>query len=404
VAVTLLCLLVLLGVAYRATTPEERARLAGRVAGSVRALREATGRVRSECEPFRESLRLRTRWAVVTPAIAAVNALVFALMLLGDGGLADPETVLSWGGNLGTRTTNGEWWRLVTASFVNPGVLALAANLVGFVRVGFILERLVGHLAFAAVYLVAAVMASLVSLALYPVSISVGASGAIFGVYGLLLAVLVAIRMRRSSITVPLVMLKRLVLPAGVFVVFNFATAYLPVRAEMVGLLVGFAAGLGVALDVSDAKPNPRRVAYAVGATAAIVLLSAMPLRGLADVRPEINLVLAVEDHTKATYESAMSQFRKRQISADALAEMIETGIMPPLQAAQARLELLEHVPDEHQPLVTSAGEYLRLRQESWRLRAEGLRKTNMTRLREADRTEQASLNALQRVRSAEDP
>ena len=61
-------------------------------------------------------------------------------------------------------------------------------NCAALVQLGLILERLVGHVTFAAVYVAAGVLASIVSLSDYPMAISGGASGAIFGLYGLLLA------------------------------------------------------------------------------------------------------------------------------------------------------------------------------------------------------------------------
>ena len=53
----------------------------------------------------------------------------------------------------------------------------------------------------------------------------------------------------------------------------------------------------------------------------------------------------------------------------------------------------------DHQPLIDQASEYLRLRESSWRLRAEALRKSNLATLREAERAEQESFRVLQRVR-----
>ena len=52
----------------------------------------------------------------MTPAIAALNALVFVGMIFGRGALADPQTIVAWGGSFGPRTTNGEWWRLITSA------------------------------------------------------------------------------------------------------------------------------------------------------------------------------------------------------------------------------------------------------------------------------------------------
>jgi hypothetical protein len=56
-------------------------------------------------------------------------------------------------------------------------------------------------------------------------------------------------------------------------------------------------------------------------------------------------------------------------------------------------------VPPEHQPLVAAAQEYLRQRDESWRLRAEALRTANLGMLRKAERTERLSLETLSSLR-----
>ncbi len=98
---------------------------------------------------------------------------------------------------------------------------------------------------------------------------------------------------------------------------------------------------------------------------------------------------------------------------------------MPELQAADARLAVLSNVPLAHQPLVADAREFLRLRGESWRLRADALRRTstvqrrtpedsasagwrlqaearfrkNNTAMGNAESAERASLDAFERVR-----
>ena len=69
---------------------------------------------------------------LVTPALVALNVTVFLIILVGPGALADPQTLVGWGGNFGPRTTNGEWWRLVTATFVHSEMLPiLVRNLEG---------------------------------------------------------------------------------------------------------------------------------------------------------------------------------------------------------------------------------------------------------------------------------
>jgi hypothetical protein len=109
---------------------------------------------------------------------------------------------------------------------------------------------------------------------------------------------------------------------------------------------------------------------------AVVVLASAITLRNIADVKPEIARVLAIEERTAAAYQSGSDAFRKGRLSADGLAQLAERTIVPELQAADARLKALTNVPPEHQPLVADAREYLRLRSAAWRAHAEALRKT----------------------------
>src|SRR5437773_1625158 len=156
----ILFLVTILVVAYRAATPEQRAQFGQRVLASLRRTKDAATRRRPDLEPFRDALYERTPWILVTPALVALNAAVFVLMLFGRGAFSDPQTLVAWGGNFGPRTTNGEWWRVVTTMFVHSGMVHLLVNLAGLVQVGLILERLVGHIAFAAVYVAAGVLAS----------------------------------------------------------------------------------------------------------------------------------------------------------------------------------------------------------------------------------------------------
>jgi hypothetical protein len=112
-------------------------------------------------------------------------------------------------------------------------------------------------------------------------------------------------------------------------------------------------------------------------------------------------LVIALDARTAGAYAAAVDRFHKGRIKAEALASVIERTIVPELQAAGDRLSALVGVPAEQQPLVTHAEEYLRLRRQSWQLRGEALRTTDMRRLRQAERVERESLGALQRIKPA---
>jgi rhomboid protease GluP len=396
----LLALIVIAAVALRASTAAERARL---IEAAKVALRQATdaverGRKKAEADPFRDALRARMPRALVTQSLAGLNAAIFLLMILGAGAFSDPETLIGWGGNFGPRTTNGEWWRLVMSMFVHSGMFHLLVNLAALVQVGLVLERLVGHAAFGAVYIAAGVLAALVSLAVQPVAVSVGSSGAIYGLYGVLLASVTASMLRRSTVTIPLPVVKRLGPAAGMFFLFNLVSGALPAAAEIAGLATGMTCGFVLVIGVGDQKPPVRRLATAVGATAMIVLGAAISVRGVADVRPELERVVAIEGRIATTYDAAVVKFRKQEIDVDALTDLIDRTITPELNAARERLNVLKGVPAEYQGLVEAADEYLRLRNQSWRLRAEGLRTTNTAKLREAEKAERASLRALETI------
>ena len=140
---------------------------------------------------FDVALRRRTPRAFATPTLVALNVVLFIVMVAAGVHPLNPDamTLLRWGGDLASRTVNGEWWRLATSMFIHAGALHLAFNMFGLLQVALIVERLVGSACFLGVYAVTGVVASLASLYVHPASVSVGASGAIFGIYGCGLAI-----------------------------------------------------------------------------------------------------------------------------------------------------------------------------------------------------------------------
>ena len=140
-----------------------------------------------------------------------------------------------------------------------------------------------------------------------------------------------------------------------------------------------------------------------MAATFVIVAAAAVPLRGYTDVKPEVARALAVEDRTSQLYDKAVKQFQLGSIDAESLAQVIESRVLPELQAAASRLKSLERVPADHRPLVSKTEEYLRLRSESWRLRADGLRKHEMPTVQRADRTARAALDVYDAIKSGEE-
>jgi membrane associated rhomboid family serine protease len=436
----LLVILVLGGYALYSMKPDERTRVKERLVATAGRAREEAARRQAKPEPFRDALRQRTPWPLVMPALVAANVLVFLMM---GWGASDEKTLVSWGASFGPRTTNGEWWRLVSSMFVHSGTLQLLVNCAALVQLGLTLERLVGHVTFGAVYFSAGILASVVSLSDFPIATSAGASAAIFGLYGLLLASSAWTAVRRApaaavdpgpaalgmfgfsdaprtepaetrgeresaslpdaaiapALTMTSTAARQLAPVAAIFALYNLVTGDLGGGAELAGFAAGFICGIVLTSGVSVSTPPVPRVAITMAVTVVVAVASAVPLRGVTDVRPEITRVIAVEESTASTYQRAVKQFKLGAMNAEALAQLIERKITPELHAMQARLKSLGRVPPEHQPLRTSAEDYLRLRDESWRLRAAALHKSSMSALRKAEMAERASLEAFERLK-----
>ncbi len=409
----IIALLAIVVVVFRATEPETRKQLAAAAWASLLQAKYELTRKRPECEQFRDALRARTRWAFVTPAIIAANIVVLFLMIRSDGALSDHETIVNWGGNFWLRTRNGEWWRLLASVFVHGGVLQLLINIAGVAQVGLILERLVGRLIVVAVFITAGIAASLVNLAVEPMATGIGASGAIFGLYGLACASSIWAMRHRSEVTIPLRVARRLVPAAALFAIYNLVDDNLSTAAEVTGVLTGLVYGTVLARGVNDRKPAARPAAYVSATVAVMLVVCAIPLRGITDVKPELERTVAAEDRIAETYQKAAERFRRNRMTAEALATLIDRTIIPELQVTDARLRALDAVPPEHRPLVATAEEYVRLRSESWRLRSEWLKKagrlpqrgaesalyrSNSKTIAQAEEHERAALDALSRI------
>lgn len=153
----------------------------------------------------------------VTYAIIAINVLVFIAMVASGVSLISPtgEEIVNWGGNFSPYTTSGDWWRLITCVFVHIGIIHLLFNMYALYTIGAYLEPMLGKTKYIVAYLCTGVFASLVSLWWHKTPVaSAGASGAIFGMYGLFLALL-------STNLIPKQVRKQLLQSIGIFVFYN---------------------------------------------------------------------------------------------------------------------------------------------------------------------------------------
>ncbi|WP_200975278.1 rhomboid family intramembrane serine protease [Echinicola sp. 20G] len=181
----------------------------------------------------------------VTPIILHLNVLIFLIMVLSGVNIFLPESkdLLDWGANYRPMTLEGEWWRLLSSCFVHIGVLHLLLNMYALMYIGLMLEPYLGKTRLLAAYLLAGVAGSVASLWWNELVISAGASGAIFGLYGVFIALLTTNLIHKST-------RKTLMASILIFVVYNLLNGLKPESgidnaAHIGGLLAGLAIGYG---------------------------------------------------------------------------------------------------------------------------------------------------------------
>src|SRR5919201_2815847 len=174
-----------------------------------------------------------------TIALIAINAIVFVAELAagGMGGIDGGGSLIRDAGLRGPDIANGDWWRVITGGFLHAGFLHLLLNMYVLWVAGSILEPGIGTPRFLGIYFVSLIAGALGALIVDPNTLTVGPSGAIFG---LMAAVVVIARGRGGE------------QPAsqfGLFIVLNlvltFSISGISVGGHIGGLIGGFvAAGL----------------------------------------------------------------------------------------------------------------------------------------------------------------
>jgi membrane associated rhomboid family serine protease len=122
----------------------------------------------------------------LTYVVLGVNILIFSLMTFA-GGSTNPDTLVAFGAKSNTAIDRGEIWRFLTPVFIHIGLIHFVVNSYGLWKVGPLVERTYGGARFAALYLTAGIGGTVASYRFNPYAPSAGASGAIFGLLGVML-------------------------------------------------------------------------------------------------------------------------------------------------------------------------------------------------------------------------
>ena len=191
----------------------------------------------------------QNRQPYLTWLLMAANFLVWIALEVsgrssGLGGSENPQTLLDFGAMFGPLIANGEYWRLFTSMFLHVGMMHLLFNSIGLLIFGRIVEGTYGRLRFALIYVLAGLAGSVASYIINSAAIGAGASGAIFGVLGALVAFLVANREMLGEVGRQT--LVAIAVLAAINIFFGFADSGVDNWAHLGGLAGGFALGMAL--------------------------------------------------------------------------------------------------------------------------------------------------------------
>lgn len=141
---------------------------------------------KNEQEGIKAEEIFKPKKPIITVSLIIINVIVFILMYIFGKGSQDAFTLIKFGAFQKDLILGGEYYRLITSAFLHIGIFHLLFNCYALYVIGRQLESFLGKIKFLIIYLVSALCGSLMSM-IFPISISAGASGAIFGLLGSLL-------------------------------------------------------------------------------------------------------------------------------------------------------------------------------------------------------------------------
>lgn len=189
-----------------------------------------------------------------TYIIIGINMLMYLFLEMG-GGSMDIPTLIQFGANYNvSMAVDNEWWRIISSMFLHIGLMHLILNMIALYYLGSIVERIYGAKRFLLIYFLSGIGGGLASF-MSPESISAGASGAIFGLFGALL--FFGVMYKKIFFQT---FGKGVLLIIGINIVFGFSVPNIDMAAHIGGLVTGFTASAIVYV------PNKKNISIQLGA------------------------------------------------------------------------------------------------------------------------------------------
>ena len=271
--------------------------------------------------------------------------------------------------------------------FLHFSVIHVGFNMWILWDIGRIVERMLGNTAFLIAYVTSGFFGSVVSVLWRQDAISAGASGAVFGVFGILLGFML---LRRDSIPIEVIRAHRS--SVGAFLVLNLllglSISWIDMAAHGGGLFAGFLCGLLLTHKLTPNQRGPRRlrtcllalVALAAGSATVWYLPAAVQaVRGGKPFPLDTNSVVqrfnAVEVPAIEQFNRLAQDLRSGSVTDEQAADMLEQQLLPPWREATGQVrDSISRVATPDQAMLRQLIDYADQRAKSWELMAEGLR------------------------------
>ena len=219
-----------------------------------------------------QRIAVRRRSFPVTKTLVGINCAVFLLMTLSGASPVEPtpQQLIKWGADWGPLALTVQPWRMLTSNYVHIGIIHIALNMWCLWNLGFLAEVIFDRWTYVLTYTACGIAGSLASLWWHPLSVGAGASGAIFGLAGALIAALYL-----GKLPIPKVALKgtlkSLLTFAGYNLIFGAVGSFIDNSAHVGGLLMGLAIGALMAPHLTNPEERSRWRILIFGAAALLL-------------------------------------------------------------------------------------------------------------------------------------
>ena len=309
---------------------------------------------------FQDSLHNMQPRTWGTYSLIAINVLIWVFALTQGGGVmhSSAENLFVWGANSASAVQQGEWWRMLSSMFLHSGIVHVAMNMLGLYYVGQPVERIYGTRQYLLIYLGAGLLGSAMSLYFSAqIGVSVGASGAVFGVVG---ALWVAVFQHKDKL--PKVFTSRTVKGLGLFVVYSLIQGFGTKGIDNAAHIGGLLGGALIAFILPEKFDMASYLRTYKSRAAAAILVAVCALAGLAVMAPRANIdqaqlvanALQKFKTGKAALEIEASNIKSGKLSAHEADERSRTVFAPMFREVMLELSPLSFAPNDPRASVVA--------------------------------------------------